>query len=464
MLSLGYDIGSSSIKCAIFDCEGGKTIARGSHPAEEMQIEAPRQGWAEQDPEVWWSYVATLTRQLVHQNKIDPMRIQTIGISYQMHGLVLVDEDLRVLRPSIIWCDSRAVDIGRQAFENLGNEFCLRRLLNSPGNFTASKLRWVKENEAEVYKKVYKAMLPGEFIAMKLTGDVITTVSGLSEGIYWDFKKNGVSTELLEHFQIEESLLPEVRPTFSIQGHVTKSAAQELGLREGISVAYRAGDQPNNAFSLGVLDPGEAAATAGTSGVVYAVADKITCDMKSRVNPFAHVNHSSDQPRLGVLLCINGTGILNSWLRRNVAAGLSYDEINASAATIEVGSEGLAVIPFGNGAERILENRNIGCQILGLDFNRHSQAHLLRASQEGIAFSFKYGLEIMQEMGMHVGVIRAGHANMFLSPLFRQTLADITGAMIELYDTDGAEGAARGRLSELDSFLHFRTHSDRWKR
>jgi xylulokinase len=455
MLSLGYDIGSSSIKCAIFDCESGETVAHGSHPAEEMQISAPRQGWAEQDPEVWWSYVVTLTRELVHQKKIDPTRIQAIGISYQMHGLILVDKQQRVLRPSIIWCDSRAVDIGRKAFDTLGSDFCLEHLLNSPGNFTASKLRWVKENEPEVFKKAYKVMLPGEFIAMKLTGEIATTVSGLSEGIYWDFKENAVSSELLEYFQVEERLLPEVNPTFSIQGRVTKSAAQQLGLREGTSVAYRAGDQPNNAFSRNVLNPGEAAATAGTSGVVYGITDKVRFDVKSRVNPFAHVNHSPDEPRLGVLLCINGTGILNSWLRRNVAAGMSYAEINALAAGIDVGSDGVTVIPFGNGAERILENRNIGCQILGLDFNRHSRAHLLRASQEGIAFSFKYGLEIMKEMGMEIGVIRAGHANMFLSAIFRQTLANIAGATIELYDTDGAEGAARGAAVGAGLFASF---------
>jgi xylulokinase len=455
MLSLGYDIGSSSIKCAIFDCEQGKTIALGSYPTEEMQIHSPKPGWAEQDPELWWQYVIRLTQRLLKEEHIDPALIKTIGISYQMHGLVLVDERQRVLRPSIIWCDSRAVDIGRTAFSTLGEDFCLRHLLNSPGNFTASKLRWVKENEPEIFKQVHKAMLPGEFIAMKLTGEIATTVSGLSEGIYWDFERNAVSTELLKYFGIEERLLPIVHPTFSDQGHLTKSAAEQVGLREGISVAYRAGDQPNNAFSLNVLKPGEVAATAGTSGVVYGVCDKITYDKKSRVNPFAHVNHSADQPRLGVLLCINGTGILNSWLRKNVTAGMSYVEINNAAAKVAVGSDGVTVIPFGNGSERILENRNTGSQILGVDFNRHSRSHVLRAGQEGVAFSFKYGVDIMKEMGMNIQVIRAGHANMFLSPVFRQTLANITGATIELYDTDGAQGAARGAAVGAGLFASF---------
>jgi xylulokinase len=444
MYSLGYDIGSSSIKCAIFDCETGMSIAHGSYPAEEMAISSPQPGWAEQDPEMWWEYCVLLTKQLLRENSIDASAIKTIGISYQMHGLVLVDDAQRVLRPSIIWCDSRAVEIGNAAFAALGADYSLSHLLNSPGNFTASKLKWVKDNEPGVFARTAKAMLPGDFIAMKLTGEIVTTVSGLSEGIYWDFTEDRVSSELLHLYGIDERMLPSILPTFSVQGKLSKHAAVQTGLCEGTTVAYRAGDQPNNAFSLNVLQPGEIAATAGTSGVVYGVIDKVQYDPQSRVNPFAHVNHQASDPRLGVLLCINGTGILNSWLRRNVAAGLSYDEINALASGAAIGSEGVSIIPFGNGAERILANRNIGSHILGIDFNRHTRAQILRAAQEGIAFSFRYGIDIMKDMGMHISTIRAGQANMFLSPIFRETLANVTGASIELLETDGAEGAARG--------------------
>jgi xylulokinase len=454
MLSLGFDVGSSSVKGALLDCETGTTVAHVSLPAEEMPISAPRPGWAEQDPELWWTYVVALSKRLAAG--IDQTRIGAIGISYQMHGLVLVDSGQRVLRPSIIWCDSRAVEIGRRAFEALGKEFCLSHLLNSPGNFTAAKLRWVKENEPGLFSKIHKAMLPGDFVAMKMTGEIATTMSGLSEGIYWDFSKGSLSKEVLRQLEIEESLLPVVRPTFSVQGRLTASAAAELGLSVGTPVAYRAGDQPNNAFSLNVLEPGEAAATAGTSGVVYGVLGRVAYDPASRVNPFAHVNHSSAAPRLGVLLCINGTGILNSWLRRNVAAGLSYVDMNDAAAGVEAGSGGVTVVPFGNGAERILENRNPGCQVAGLDFNRHSRAHLLRAAQEGIAFSFRYGMDIMRSMGMEIRTIRAGHTNMFLSPVFRDTLASITGATIELFDTDGAQGAARGAAVGAGAFRSFK--------
>ena len=444
MYSIGYDVGSSSVKCSIIEIESWKVSAQGFYPSEEMEIGSKHAGWAEQDPELWWSYAKILTQRLLKEQKIDPSAVVSIGISYQMHGLVIVDKNHKVLRPSIIWCDSRAVEIGNNAFNSIGADYCLKNLLNSPGNFTASKLAWVKENEPEVYSKIYKAMLPGDYLAMKLTNEIVTTYSGLSEGIFWDFKTNSVSTKILDHYGISPDILANPLPSFSEQGKLSKTAADELGLKEGLIVSYRAGDQPNNAFSLNVLNPGEVAATAGTSGVVYGVIDQVNYDHLSRVNQFAHVNHSKDTTRLGVLLCINGTGIQNSWLRKNFASGLSYNEINSLASEAPIGSDGVMVIPFGNGAERVLQNKNIGSQILGLDFNRHSRNHVFRAAQEGIVFSFMYGIEIMREMGLNINVIRAGQANMFLSPVFRQTLANVTNASIQLYDTDGAQGAARG--------------------
>ena len=444
MYSLGYDIGSSSVKCSIINIDSGIEIASGFYPENEMEISSPYPGWAEQNPEQWWEFTKTLTKKLLYENNIDSSLIKSIGISYQMHGLVIVDKNQNVLRPSIIWCDSRAVEIGNKAFQNIGNDICLKNFLNSPGNFTASKLRWVKENEPETYTKIHKAMLPGDYIAMKLTGEISTTVSGLSEGIFWDFEKNEISQVILNEYEIDKEILAITHPTFSNQGGISKKAASELGLKENTIVSYRAGDQPNNAFSLNVLNPGEVAATAGTSGVVYGVIDKINYDSLSRVNQFAHVNHSKDNIRLGVLLCINGTGIQNSWLRKNFGQSLSYADMNKIASEIEIGSNGVFVIPFGNGAERVLENKNVGSHILGIDFNRNSKAQIFRAAQEGIAFSFKYGVDIMKDMGLNISVIRAGKSNMFLSPIFRETLANVTGASIELYDTDGAQGAARG--------------------
>ncbi|MDP3148485.1 MAG: FGGY family carbohydrate kinase [Ignavibacteria bacterium] len=444
MYSIGYDIGSSSVKATILNIDTGKIVASDFYPKEEMQINSPHPGFAEQDPETWWKYTKQLTRQLIFDSSLDGIEIKAIGISYQMHGLVTVDKEQHIIRPSIIWCDSRAVEIGENAFQTLGNKFCLGHLLNSPGNFTASKLRWIKENEPDNYERIYKIMLPGDFIAMKLTGEINSTISGLSEGIFWDFSRNAISEEILEHYCIDPSLLPSINPTFSIQAKILKHVADELGISPDAVVSYRAGDQPNNAFSLNVLNVGDIAATAGTSGVVYGVIDKVNYDTYSRVNQFAHVNHTLTDTRLGVLLCINGTGIQNSWMRKIAGVDLSYEEINRKAAEVPIGSEGITVLPFGNGAERVLKNKNIGSQILGVDFNRHTDAHLFRASQEGIVFSFKFGIDIMKEMGLEINVIRAGKANMFLSPIFRQTLSNVTGATIELYDTDGAQGAARG--------------------
>ncbi len=446
MYLLGYDIGSSSVKASLVDAQSGKCIASAFYPKTEAPIIAKQAGWAEQDPAMWIGNLKLATHDILHQaEKVNPKDIKAIGISYQMHGLVCVDKDKNVLRPSIIWCDSRAVPYGNNAFANLGKDFCLGHLLNSPGNFTAAKLAWVKQNEPELYSRIWKVMLPGDYIAMRLTGSVCTTVSGLSEGIFWDFKKNAPCQELLDYFGFDPSVLAPVKPSFGIQGTLTREAADALGLYEGTPVTYRAGDQPNNALSLNVFNPGEIASTAGTSGVVYGVIGQVSYDPLSRVNSFAHVNHSAQDPRLGVLLCINGTGILNSWIRRNVAPeGMSYAEMNDVAAQVPIGSDGVSILPFGNGAERMLENKDCGCSVHGVQFTRHGKAHLMRAAQEGIVFSFQYGIEIMEQMGLKVDKIHAGSANMFQSPLFRNTLSGISGAVIELYDTDGSVGAAKG--------------------
>ena len=441
---LGFDVGSSSVKASLVNADTGKCVATAFYPEKEAPIMAVKAGWAEQDPQMWWDNAKLALKKIMADAQAAPEDVKAIGISYQMHGLVCVDKNLKALRPSIIWCDSRAVPYGEKAFRDLGEEQCLSHLLNSPGNFTAAKLAWVKENEPETYEKIYKIMLPGDYIAMRLSGVANTTVSGLSEGMFWDFKNNQVADFLMKYYGFDASLVSDIVPTFSVQSEVSAEAAAELGLKAGTPITYRGGDQPNNALSLNVFNPGEIASTAGTSGVVYGVLGEVNYDKKSRVNMFAHVNHSSEQTRLGVLGICNGTGILNAWIHRNITADISYAEMNDLGATVPIGSDGVTMLPFGNGAERILENKELGCSIHGLNFNTHTKAHLVRAAQEGIVFSFCYGMEIMQQMGMDIKKIHAGKANMFLSPLFRNTLAGVSGATIELYDTDGSVGAAKG--------------------
>ena len=439
---LGYDVGSSSVKVALLDIETGKAVATATSPEQEMGMIAHRAGWAEQHPDSWWQEAINATHKLKNKYSFSTELVAGIGISYQMHGLVVVDKDLRPLRPSIIWCDSRAVEIGNNAFTDMGSEACLGHLLNSPGNFTASKLKWVKDNEPDIYAQIRHFMLPGDYLALRMSGTPQTTVSGLSEGIFWDFAEQKVSQALLDYYGFDNSFIPEIVGTFVPQSELSTSAAAELGLKAGIPIAYRAGDQPNNAFSLNVLNPGEVATTAGTSGVVYGINAQPTADPLSRVNSFAHVNSTPDAQRNGVLLCVNGTGILNSWVRR-FAGGISYDEMNQLAAQTPIGAEGLTFLPFGNGVERVLENQLVGGHLQGLNFNTHSSAHVFRAAQEGIVFALNYGLQVMQQMGVETQTVRAGHANLFLSPLFREAFANTTGATIELYDTDGAQGAAR---------------------
>lgn len=443
---LGIDLGSSSIKLSVFDAKKGTVVASVTHPKEELEIVAPNPGWAEQNPENWWSNFKEAFGQLKKKG-INPKSIQAIGISYQMHGLVLVDEQQNVLRPSIIWCDSRAVEIGNKAFLALGHEYSLTHLLNSPGNFTASKLAWVKQNEPEVYAKAHKMMLPGDYLAMKLSGVITTTATGLSEGVFWDFEKRGVSSRLMEEFGFDSSLIPELVPAIGADVKVQDKVAAELGLNSGIPISYRSGDQPNNAFSLNVLNPGETAATAGTSGVIYAVTDKNAYDKKSRINTFLHVNDSPESPRNGVLICINGTGILYSWLKKLLSTGkgnINYEQMNAMVDAVEPGSGGLQCLPFGNGAERVFENKLIGSHFLNLDFNRHDTSHMLRAGVEGIVFALNLGFEMLHELDIKQTTIRAGKANLFLSKSFREIFTNVTATRVELYDTDGAAGAARG--------------------
>ncbi|MFD2034789.1 xylulokinase [Belliella marina] len=444
-LLIGYDIGSSSVKATLLDSDTGKAIASQGLPKVEMPIHSLHKDWAEQDPSMWWQYVLEATHAIVKAGNVQKGELKAIGISYQMHGLVLVDEHQDVIRPSIIWCDSRAVDFGNAAFEALGSDYCLPHLLNSPGNFTASKLKWVKENEPANYAKIHKIMLPGDYIAMKLSGEILTSESGLSEGIFWDFKANGLSQNLLDYYGIDKNLLPDAVPSFSHQGKVSAESANLLGIEAGIPITYRAGDQPNNAFSLNVLKDGELATTAGTSGTVYGVANKPLYDPKSRVNTFVHVNHSQENPSYGVLLCVNGTGILNSWTKRLLGGdSIFYPQMNEMASEVPVGSEGLSFVPFGNGVERIMENKHVGAHLNGLNLLKHDQRHVLRATQEGIVSALTYGFDIMKEMGLNLNTVKAGHANMFLSPLFRETFIHMNEVALELYDTDGSQGAARG--------------------
>ena len=445
MYLIGYDVGSSSVKASIVEVSGGTVVAEDFYPKSEMPIAAPQAGWAEQDPCVWWDNLLLAHRSVMHASGIDPSKVKAVGISCQMHGLILVDRDMELLRPSIIWCDSRAVPYGEKALDGIGKERLLPHTLNSPGNFTAAKLAWVKDNEPRIYERIHKFMFPGDYIGMRMTGEICTTVEGLSGGILWDFRRNKLSDDVMDYFGFDPSLVPDIVPVFGIQGGLSRAAAKELGLKEGTPVAYRAGDMPNTALSLNVLHAGEVAATAGTSGVVYGISEQVCYDPLSRLNTFAHVNHTDAHTSLGVLLCLNGAGILNSWLRHNVALSeMSYDDMNRLAGDSPIGAGGISILPFGNGAERMLGNRDTGCSVHGVNYNIHTRGDLFRAAQEGIAFSFKYGIDIMREIGLSVRVIRAGCANMFQSALFRQALADLNDAVIELYDTNGAAGAARG--------------------
>lgn len=426
------------------DTYSQRCITTVQFPEKEAAIISTQPGWAEQAPDSWWDHTKKAIQKANATKLYDPAKINAIGIAYQMHGLVCVDKKLQPLRNSIIWCDSRAVKIGNRAFDEIGHDKCLAHLLNSPGNFTAAKLAWVKENEPAVYDQIFKIMLPGDFIAMKFSGEITSSIAALSEGVFWDFKKEALSADVFNYFGFKKSLIPSIQPVFGEHGKLLHSVANELSLTPGIPITYKAGDQPNNALSLNVMEPGEVAATAGTSGVIYTVTSKLAFDKYSRVNTFAHVNHTEKEKRLGVLLCINGTGILNKWIKDISGNGADYSTINSMAAGVPEGSDGLMILPFGNGAERMLQNEIVHSHVHNIDFNKHSRAHLYRAAQEGIAFAFRYGLDIIKDNGIQPQVIKAGHANMFLSDVFTQSFVNATGIPVELYHCDGSSGAATG--------------------
>jgi xylulokinase len=462
MLLLGIDIGTSSIKVSVVDSHTQQSLASTQYPETENEIISSAAGWAEQDANHWWHCTQQAILHLHALKLYNPQHITCIGISYQMHGLVIIDENQQPLRNSIIWCDGRAIELGNQAFEQLSPEYCATHLLNSPGNFTASKLAWVKKNEPYIYEKIYKALLPGDFIAMKFTGEISTTISALTEGVFWDFKNQSLASELFDYYGIDKDLIPTVTNSFTNHGNILPSIAQALNLNNRVCVSYKAGDQPNNAFALSVLNPGEIAANAGTSGVLYSVHQQPSFDKQQRINTFAHVNHTTSQPSYGTLLCINGTGILNRWMKNIIhSSGSSYQSLNEQAQAIAPGSDHLVILPFGNGPERILGNRTLDSSIHHINFNIHTPAHLYRAAQEGICFSFKYGLDILQQNGIGTTKVKAGFTNLFLSNVFTDCFVNALRLPLELYDTNGSIGAALGAgigskiyASEGEAFTH----------
>lgn len=444
---LGIDLGSSSVKVCLADANG-KEIASAKAPIDgEMEIISTSSGFAEQNPEDWWAMLTHGIKQLKEQGH-NLANVKAIGIAYQMHGLVAMNDSFIPLRPAIIWCDSRAIPLGEKAFQEIGEEKALKKLLNSPGNFTAAKLAWVKNNEPDIYNKIAFIGLPGDWLAARLTGQLNATVSGLSEGIFIDHSTGQISNDVLNAFSIDKNFIKQPGESFRRFGKVLPTWCDEFGFNADAEVCYVAGDQPNNAFSLSAINPGEVAINAGTSGVLYAVSETPVVDMQQRVNTFAHVTHTTNKPSFGVLACVNGTGIQYSWLRHMLAnnGDLSFIDLNNLAKTAPPGCDGLHVFSFGNGAERILNNRNIGASFTNINFHKHGPQHLIRAAQEGIAFSLVYCIEIFKEIGIEIKVLKAGSANLFNSPLFRQIVADTSGIPVEVINADGALGAARGAM------------------
>lgn len=443
MYTLGLDIGSSSVKACLYDARSFRIVGTSTSPSHEMPITAPEPGWAEQDPEVWWHHTIVACDDLRARHPAAWATVKAIGIGYQMHGLVTLDAGDKPVRPAIIWCDSRAVETGNSITGLIGRQRLLDSNLNTPGNFTVSKMVWMMQNEPDNWSKVAIGMLPGDYIAYRLSGDKTTSKSGLSEMILWNFLTNEIDTLILNNYPSIRAILPKIVPNIGVATSISMESAEMLGLQDDVVLSYRSGDQPNNAFGLGVTEPGSVGINAGTSGVVYAVTDKPVVDVAETFNPFLHVNNNESQKRIGLLLCLNGCGIMNAQIRRLTKAS-SYEMMNEKADDVPLGSDGLQIFPFGNGAERMFGNRNLGASIHGWDLVRHNDAHFFSASLEGIAATLSYGIDHMRSLGVNINKIHAGRANLFLSPLFCELIAAIARVDVYLFESDGASAAAKG--------------------
>lgn len=441
MAFLGIDVGTSSVKVSIVG-EDGVILASATAPASsERAINSPNPNWAEQNPEDWWEDAQQAILNLPLEARL---QVEAIGIAYQMHGLVLVDSQFQPVRPSIIWCDGRNIQESQILAESLGLDALENRLLNKPGTLTLAKLAWVAEHEPETLAKAHTFGLPGDFIAYKLTGEWSTTKSGYSEMVGWDF---GASIPFEEGFRKAgwKLPLPEARPNLEEGAPIQKVIAEKLGLPPSARVTYRAGDQPNNAFGLGVLQQGETAISAGTSGVLYGIGDS-SPGLHEGINRFLHVNS-----QIGVLMCLNGVGSALAFARRTWFQNQSYEALSELAS--QANPENCPYFfPFGNGAERILSERAFS-GFTELDFNRHNLPELARSVFEGIAFAYRLGSEKMEKAGCLSKVVNGTESGLLKSSFFAQLLANELQVELILSEGDGSTAAARGAALGIKKIL-----------
>ncbi len=440
---LGLDIGTSGTKTALFD-ENGNTIKTATYGYELFQ---PKVGWAEQNPEDWWKACVEGIKDVIKNSGVSCNDIKGIGLSGQMHGLVLVDENNQVIRNSIIWCDQRTEKECEYITEKIGRE----RLISITGNpamtgFTLSKLLWVRNNEPENYKKIKKILLPKDYIRFRLTNVFATEVSDASGMQMLDINSRDWSTELLNELEIDKNILAPVYESVVVSGYVTKETAEITGLAEGTAVVGGAGDQAAGAIGNGIVSEGIISTVIGSSGVVFASTDTPRFDNGGRVHTLCHAVPG----KWHVMGVTQGAGLSFKWFKETFCQKEIedckenklniYDVLTAKAAQSKPGANGVIYLPYLMGERTPHLDPNVKGGFLGVSLiNNHDD--FIRSILEGVSFSLKNCLDIIEDMNVNIHDIRVSGGGAE-SEVWRQILSDIFG--YSLTTVKASEGPALG--------------------
>ncbi len=433
---LGIDVGTGGSRAVLIDSSGAIVA---SATIEHAPFASPEIGWAEQNPEDWRRASIEAIRQVLANENVNAEDIAAVGLSGQMHGAVFLDKFDKVLRPSIIWCDQRTENQCRELTEKIGAEKLIE-LVSNPAlpNFTLTKMLWVRENEPEIWRKVKCVLLPKDYVRFCLTGDKATDVSDASGTLMLDVRNRKWSKEILAASEIGESLLPELYESAEITGTISAECAAETGLLKGTPVVAGASDNAAGAIGMGIVRVGSVSATVGTSGVIFAVTDKPSIDLRGRIHTFCHAAPN----RWHVTGVTQAAGLSLRWFRDNFSLNENYDDLTAESAKISVGADGLLWTPYLMGERTPHIDSNVRASLIGLTAS-HTKAHVVRAILEGVAFSLRDSLEIFKDLDIPIQTIKLGGGGA-RSSLWRQIQADVYGRAVEIVESD--EGAAYGAV------------------
>lgn len=432
---LGLDIGTSGVKALLISVEG-KII---SSKTESYPLATPHSGWAEQSPYDWWEATVKVIEEVVSSTPIGSTQIKGISLSGQMHSSVFLDEKMEVIRPAILWSDTRTSEQCKEIYTKVGGLNQLIDYVSNPAleGFTAPKILWLKENEPENYQKVKYILLAKDYIRYRLTGELFTEVSDAAGTLLFEVIKKRWSTGLLEKLEIDPDLLPPILNSFDLAGRITKPIAEKTGLKFGTPLVAGGADNACGAVGSGIIQEGRVMVSIGSSGVVLAQTDNPQADQGGRIHLFNHACPNSWY-MMGVML---SAGMSYEWLEKKLFNNsLDYPKLDQLAEEIEPGSEGLLFLPYLYGERTPHNDANARGVYFGIS-GKHDQRHFTRSVLEGVTFALKDSLELIKDKGVKVKEIRAigGGAK---SSVWQQILADILGKEINLLNVE--EGPAFG--------------------